>query len=173
MRVLRAAGIGVLLVVVVCMQLGPFSLLSLGGVVPDLALLVVVAAAIARGPSYACLLGFVAGLTLDLAPPADHTAGRWALALAGVGYLAGQVRDDANRSAVAAALTVAASSFIGTSVFALSGLVVQDPGVTVAAISQVVPLAVLYDLALTPLVLPPALALFARMRPVTVRWESS
>lgn len=170
MRALRTVGVGLLVVLVVCLQLGPFAHLALGGVVPDLALLVVVAAAIARGPSYASLLGFVAGLTLDLAPPADHTAGRWALALAVVGHLAGQVRDDADRSAVAAALTVAASSFIGTSVFALSGLLVQDPGVSVAAIVQVVPLAVLYDLALTPLVLPPALALFARLQPLAVQW---
>ncbi len=170
MRVLRAAGVAVLVVLAVCLQLGPFSHLALGGVVPDLALLVVVAAAIARGPSYASLLGFVAGLALDLAPPADHTAGRWALALAVVGYLAGQVRDDADHSAVAAVLTVAASSFIGTSVFALSGLVVLDPGISVAAIVQVVPLAVLYDLALTPFVLPPALAFFARMQPLVVRW---
>ena len=170
MRVLRAAAIGLLVVLVVCVQLGPFSSLAISGVVPDLALLVVVAAAIARGPSYASLLGFVAGLTLDLAPPADHTAGRWALALAVVGYLAGQVRDDAGRSAVAAAVTVAASSFIGTSLFALSGLMVQDPGVSVTSIVQVVPVAVLYDLALTPLVLPPALALLTRMQPLAVRW---
>jgi rod shape-determining protein MreD len=170
MRVLRAAAIGVLVVLVVCLQLGPFSELALGGVVPDLALLVVVAAAIARGPSYASLLGFVAGLALDVAPPADHTMGRWALALALVGYLAGQVRDDADHSAVAAALAVAASAFIGTSVFALSGLVVQDPGVDVDTILTVIPLAVLYDLALTPLVVPPALALFARTQPLAVRW---
>jgi hypothetical protein len=31
------------------------------------------------------VLGFVAGLLLDLVPPADHEAGRWALALVVVG----------------------------------------------------------------------------------------
>ncbi len=170
MRALRTVGVLLLVVLVVCLQLGPLSQLALGGVVPDLALLVVVAAAIARGPSYAALLGFAAGLTLDIAPPADHTMGRWALALAVVGYLAGQVRDDADHSVIAAALAVAASSFIGTSLFALSGFVVQDPGVDLASITHVVPLAVLYDLALMPFVVPPALALFARTQPLAVRW---
>ncbi len=34
------------------------------------------------------------GLLLDLAPPADHVAGRWALALLLAGYVAGRVRQD-------------------------------------------------------------------------------
>ena len=64
------------------------------GVVPNLCLLVVVAAALVRGPEQAAVLGFVAGLLLDLAPPADHVAGRWALALVVVGYVAGRMRPD-------------------------------------------------------------------------------
>ena len=40
------------------------------------------------------LVGFAAGLALDLAPPADHLAGRWALALVVVGYVAGRARRD-------------------------------------------------------------------------------
>ena len=61
---------------------------------PNLVLLVVVAAALTRGPQFAAVLGFVAGVLLDLAPPADHIAGRWALALVVVGYVAGRVRQD-------------------------------------------------------------------------------
>ena len=49
-----------------------------------------------------------------------------------VGYVAGRVRQDAGTSAVAAVVTVAASSFIGTSIFALSGMVLHDPAVPVA-----------------------------------------
>ena len=55
------------------------------GVVPDLVLLVVVAAGLAYGSELGLVLGFGAGLLLDLAPPADHYAGRWALALMVVG----------------------------------------------------------------------------------------
>ena len=47
----------------------------------------VVAAALTVEAPFALVLGFVAGLTLDLAPPADHVAGRWALALMAVVFL--------------------------------------------------------------------------------------
>ena len=80
------------------------------------------------GPEFAAVLGFFGGLAIDLAPPADHVAGRWALALVVVGYLAGRVRQDAGTSAIAAVVTVAASSFVGTSVFALSGMLLRRPG---------------------------------------------
>ena len=78
------------------------------------------------GRSSAPCVGFLAGLLLDLAPPADHLAGRWALALVVVGFLAGRLRHDAGSPPSAAVLTVAAGSFIGTSIFALSGLVLHD-----------------------------------------------
>ena len=112
--------------------------------VPNLVLLVVVGAALVRGPQFAAVLGFVAGAVLDLAPPADHIAGRWALALVVVGYLAGRVRQDLEpHRRLAVVLTVAASSFVGTSVFALTGLVLRDPVVAVAEMLQVIPVAVL------------------------------
>ena len=110
------------------------------GVVPNLCLLVVVAAALVRGPEQAAVLGFVAGLLLDLAPPADHVAGRWALALVVVGYVAGRMRpsDTESRPAVAVVATVAASSFVGTSIYAISGLVLQDPVVSVGDLLPVI-----------------------------------
>jgi hypothetical protein len=54
-------------------------------------------------------------------------------------------------------------------VFALSGLVVRDPGVSVEAAFEVVPLAVGYDVLLTPLVVPLVLMLFRRLEPAD-RW---
>ena len=170
MTAVRIAVLAALVVLAVNLQVGFFSALAIAGVVPDVALLVVVAAALVRGPEYAAVLGFGAGLALDLAPPADHTVGRWALALVVTGYLAGLVRSDAHRSAVAAVVTVAASAFIGTSLFALSGLVLGDRGVTVEAVLRVVPIAVCYDVALTPLVLPPVAWLLRRTAPMRTRW---
>ena len=64
------------------------------GVVPDLVLLAVVGAALVTDPRFATLLGFGAGLLLDLAPPADHAAGRWTLALLAVGYVVGRLAHD-------------------------------------------------------------------------------
>ena len=66
-------------------------------------------------------------------------------------------------------VTVAAGAFIGTSIFALTGLVLRDPGVSVGAALEVVPVAVLYDVILTPLVIPLVLILFRRLEPAE-RW---
>jgi rod shape-determining protein MreD len=170
MPVLRASVTVALVVLAVSLQVGLLSELSFAGVVPDLVLLVVVAVAFVHGPSHAAVVGLLAGLTLDLAPPADHTAGRWALALVVVGYLAGMVRNDSTGSALAAVVTVAACSFIGASVFALSGLVLSDPGVSVARVLEVLPVQVLYDVAVTPLVLPPVIALLRRLEPTQEQW---
>lgn len=165
MTLIRAAILALVVALAVALQVAGFSFLSYDGVVPNLALLVVVAAALVRGPDFAATLGFFAGLAIDLAPPADHVAGRWALALVVVGYVAGRVRQDAGSSAAAAVLTVAAASFIGTSVFALSGLVLQDPSVPVGEALRVIPVAVVYDVLLTPFVLPVTMRLLRRIQP--------
>ena len=170
MRVLRGLLFLALVLVAVVLQVSFFAAFSFDGVVPNLALLVVVAAALTRGPEFAALLGFAGGLAVDLVPPADHLAGRWALALVVVGYLAGRVRHDAGASAGAAVVTVAASSFVGTSVFALSGMVLRDPSVPVAEALQVIPVSVVYDVLLTPFVLPLAMRLFRRMQPHRVAY---
>jgi rod shape-determining protein MreD len=165
----RLTAVTVLIIVTITLQVSIFSHFAIDGVVPDLALLVVIAAALVRGPDYAALVGFAAGLVLDLAPPADHTAGRWALSLVLVGYLTGLVRGDGETNAVGTVVTVAAGAFIGTSIFALTGLVLRDPGVSVGAALEVVPVAVLYDVMLTPLVIPLVLILFRRLEPAE-RW---
>jgi rod shape-determining protein MreD len=170
MSLVRSLVLALLVTAAVVLQVAAFSYLSYDGVVPNLALLLVVAAALVRGPDFAMVLGFFAGLAIDLAPPADHVAGRWALALVVVGYLAGRVRHDAGTSAVAAVVTVAASSFVGTSVFALSGMVLRDPSVPVAEALQVIPIAVLYDVLLTPFVLPLAMRLLRRIQPHRVAY---
>ena len=167
--VVRALIVAVLIVVTVTLQVSIFSHFSIGGVVPDLALLVVIAAALVRGPTYAAMVGFAAGLVLDLAPPADHTAGRWALSLVLVGYLTGLVKADGETTVPGTLVMVASGAFVGTSVFALTGLVLREPGVDVEGALQVLPVAVGYDLLLTPLVIPLVLLLFRRLQPAE-RW---
>jgi rod shape-determining protein MreD len=170
MSVVRALVLTGVLALAVVLQVAVFSVISVDGVVPNLALLVVVAAALVRGPEFAAVLGFVGGLVIDLAPPSDHVAGRWSLALVVVGYLAGRVRHDAGSSAMAALITVAACSFVGTSVFALSGLLLHDPAVSVSEALRVIPVAVLYDVLITPFVLPLLMRLFRRMQPPQVAY---
>ncbi|MFY0406261.1 rod shape-determining protein MreD [Solicola sp. PLA-1-18] len=165
MRVSRLLVVTLLVVAAVALQVGLFPHLSLAGVVPDLVLLVVVAVALVRGPESGAATGLVAGLVLDAAPPADHTLGRWALALVVVGWLAGSVRQDARRSVPASAVLVGACAFVGTSIFALSGLVLGDPGVSVAAVLLVVPVAVAYDVAVGLVLLRPITHLLDRFEP--------
>ncbi|HSE69202.1 MAG TPA: rod shape-determining protein MreD [Nocardioidaceae bacterium] len=170
MAAIRALVLTLVVTLAVVLQGALFPYLAYDGVVPNLALLVVVAAALVRGPEFAAVIGFLAGLAIDVAPPSDHVIGRWALALVVVGYLAGRIRHDARTSALAAVVTVAASSFVGTSVFALSGMVLRDPMVPVADALSVVPVAVIYDVALTPFVLPLMLRLFRRLEPHQVAY---
>lgn len=165
-------GVLAVLVVVfaVVLQVSLFPHLAWQGVVPNLALLVVVGAALVRGPQFAAMLGFVAGVLIDLAPPADHVAGRWALALVVVGYLAGRIRQDMKPNAWAVVAAVAASSFVGTSVFAMSGLLLRDPVVPVTETLEVILVAVVWDVLLTPFVLPPVMGMFRRLEPARVAY---
>ena len=165
MTIVRALAAVFAVAVALVLQVSLFPHLAWQGIVPNLCLLVVVGAALVRGAQFAAVLGFVAGVALDLAPPADHVAGRWALALVVVGYVAGRMRQDAKPSATAVVATVAASSFVGTSVFALSGLVLRDPSLDVPGLLEVILVAVLWDILLTPLVLPLVMTMFHRLEP--------
>lgn len=146
------------------------------GVGPDVVLLVVVAGGLARGAHFGMVLGFAAGLLIDLAPPADHVAGRWALALLVVGYVAGRVRQDGPTplgsgqrtqgvGVVGSMAAVAACSFLGSSVFALSGILLQDPSADIPGLLEVVLVGVVWDLALAPFVLPAVTWVLARLEP--------
>jgi len=167
MTSLRTPVVALLVLLAIVLQVSLFSSLQIDGVAPDLALLVVIAAALVRGPEYAAVLGFIAGLLVDIAPPADHTAGRWAVAFVVSGYLAGMVRRDARSSALAAVIVVAAGAFVATSIFALSGLLIGDQRVEVGNALHVIPVAVLYDVLLTPLVIPVVIAVLDGLQPVT------
>ncbi|CAA9394540.1 MAG: Rod shape-determining protein MreD [uncultured Nocardioides sp.] len=160
----RSAVAVVAIVVALVLQVSVFPHVAWHGIVPNLCLLVVVGAALTIDAPAAMVLGFVAGVALDLVPPADHVAGRWALALTVVAFLAARVRQDVRPTAVAVVGTVAAASFVGTSVFALTGIVLGESG-SVPDLLQVIAVAVLWDVLLTPFVLPPLMTLFGRLDP--------
>lgn len=162
MSALRVLATALAVLLALVLQLTVFPHLAWEGIVPNLCLLVVVGAALSRGPDFGAATGFAAGLLVDLAPPADHLAGRWALALVLVGYLVGRVRAE-SRTPTAVVLTVAVASFVGTSVFALSGVLLGEPVGTVPAAVAVVAVAVVWDVLLTPLVLPPVMTALTRL----------
>lgn len=163
----RAVLAALLVCVALVLQASVFHALAYQAVVPDLVLLVVVGAGLARGASFGMITGFAAGLLIDLTPPADHVAGRWALALLVVGYLAGAIRPSSlggRPTATLAVATAAAGSFVGTSVYALTGMLLHEtPGFGTILTTILVGLG--YDVVLAPFVLPLVLRAFDRVEP--------
>lgn len=160
----RAAAALWALLTALVLQVSVFPHLAFHGIVPDVVLLVVVAVGLKHGSETAMTLGFAGGLLLDLVPPADHVAGRWALALLVAGYVAGRLATSAPRRTVVVA-TVAACSFVATSLFELSGLVLRDPVVDIPVLLEAVVVALVLDVLIGLLVVPAFLALDERLEP--------
>jgi rod shape-determining protein MreD len=132
-----------------------------GGTGPDLVLLTVAALALATGPVAGSLLGFCSGLALDVAPPAGHLVGQDALVFCLVGYVCGLVAADPaaeglpeqEHSAFFELAVTAAGAACGEAMIAVLGVMLSDPRVSWAAIKHVLPVAIGYDVLLSPFVL--------------------
>ena len=166
----RAFLITVLLLVALALQTTVLPRLGLPGATPDLVLLFVVSMALADGPLSGLVVGFASGLMLDLVPPADHAVGRYALVLTLVGYLAGLVQDEAERSVVMPFVVVAGAAAGATALYAALGALFSEVGVDGKTLLGLLPTAVLYDVLLAPFVVPGVIALARRTRPDLVRW---
>jgi rod shape-determining protein MreD len=170
----RAAMAGLLLVLAVLVQTVVFSPMRLHGAEPDVVLVVVVAFAIATDSATGSAMGFVGGLLLDVVPPADGTVGRWALILTLAGWLAGKYRLTAERGVLSPLLVVAGIAPAALLGYAGLGLLLGDPRVTGTGIASSVPFATLYDVVLSPFVVPTVGALIRRTRratgPAASRW---
>ena len=124
-----------------------------GSAPPDLVLVVVVALALAGGPLEGAVIGFAAGLAVDIAPPASHLVGQSALAFCLAGYGCGRLRGTLERSAWLPVTAVAAGAAAGEALYALVGLTFGDPDITLQSVRQVLPYVVIYDLLICPFVL--------------------
>jgi rod shape-determining protein MreD len=144
----------VLLLVALMLQLTVLDRLLLpGGVTPDLVLLVVVALALSSGPMTGTITGFAAGLALDIAPPASHLIGVYALVLCLVGYFCGRVAADLQSTVLLPLAASAVGAAGGAALYAGLGILLGDPDVTGQAVRHVLPETVLYDVLLSPFVL--------------------
>ncbi|MFG1706096.1 rod shape-determining protein MreD [Nonomuraea sp. M3C6] len=116
------------------------------GGAPDLVLLAVVGAALARGPAEGALLGFFAGLLVDIMPPTAHLVGQYAFVLALVGYVAG-------RGAGGPVTTVVLCVLMAPLLAAAVGGLISDPRVTMSTLTEQVPVSVVYTLVVSPVVI--------------------
>lgn len=160
-RVLLSAS---LLVVALVVQVSVLARLHLPGAVPDLMLLVVLALAMVYGHVGGALVGFTAGLLADVAPPADHAVGRYALVLAVIGYLAGLIKPESGqvRTAAGPMLTVACAAAGSTLLYAGVGALVGESSVRGVGLGSLVLTAAIYDLLLAPFTVPLVMALARR-----------
>jgi rod shape-determining protein MreD len=150
-----------LVVVALVVQVSVLARLQLPGAVPDLLLLTVLGLALVYGHLAGAFIGFGAGLLADLAPPADHAAGRYALVLCLIGYLAGLARPENGRlrSATAPMLVVVAAAIGTTLLYAGVGALVGDTAARHVGLGSLLFTAALYDLLLAPFTVPFIMAL--------------
>jgi rod shape-determining protein MreD len=153
-----------LVVVAMVIQVSVLARLHLPGAVPDLLLLTVLGLAMVYGHVTGALIGFGAGLLADLAPPADHAAGRYALVLCVIGYLAGLAKPENGRlrSASGPMAVVVAAALGSTLLYAGVGALVGDTAARHVGLPSLLFTAALYDLLLAPFVVPGVMALARR-----------
>lgn len=150
----------VLLVLALTVQVTVLARLHLPGAVPDLVLLTVLGLALVFGHTGGAFAGFGAGLLADLAPPADHAVGSYALVLCVIGYLAGLTKPDTgqHRSATLPMIAVGVAAVSSTLLYAAVGALTGDTAVGVGGLSGLVFTAALYDLLLAPFTVPLVMA---------------
>ncbi|MCX4551112.1 rod shape-determining protein MreD [Streptomyces sp. NBC_01387] len=164
MRLNRMLLSATLVVVALVIQVSVLARLQLPGAVPDLLLLTVVALALVYGHVGGALVGFGAGLLADLAPPADHAAGRYALVLCVVGYAAGLAKPETGRirSVMGPMLVVVAAAVGSTLLYAGVGSLVGDTAARHVGLIGLLFSAAVYDLLLAPFTVPFIMALARR-----------
>lgn len=166
----RQLALGAVLVLAACLLNAVlFDPLNLPGAPPNLLVLVVAALALVVGPLGGATTGFLAGLTADVLPPADHLVGRYALVLCLVGYLVGLWREEVRDSVVLALVAVAVAAAVATLLYGAFGGLLGDGRVGAHTIVGTLPYSVAYDVLLAPFVVPWIMALFRRARATVPR----
>lgn len=164
MRLNRIVLSAFLVVIAMVAQVSVLARLHLPGAVPDLLLLTVLGLALCYGHVGGSLIGFFAGLLADIAPPADHAVGRYALVLCVVGYAAGLAKPETGqlRTAAGPMLAVIAAAVTTTLMYAGVGSLVGDTAGAHVGLVKLLFTATVYDLLLAPFVVPLVMALARR-----------
>ncbi|MFC5264007.1 rod shape-determining protein MreD [Kribbella qitaiheensis] len=172
MPALRIALAALFLMIAVTVQTSVLPHIAVAGVTGDLVMIVVLALGLARGPEWGAIAGFAGGLMLDVVPPADHTAGRWALALALSGYVAGLIRRETSAGPVGplgVAVTVVLGAVLSLTVYSATGSLLHDPAVDWGEFGVRVGIAAGYDVVGAIVVIPLVMWVMRRVVPARER----
>jgi len=162
-RSLRSLTVAVALFTALVLQTTVVNLLPLPLAVPQLVVVVVVVVGLIEGSEVGAVSGFGAGLVGDLL--SDHAVGQVALVLTLVGYAAGQIREDGERTVAIPLAAVAGGSAAYVLLSALVAAGIGDARLGGAQVLRTVLGVALYDVLVTPFVLPPLRALLVRLMP--------
>lgn len=171
MAFIRVLLVAVLLFTALLLQLTVLPLLGLPGATPDLLLVTVAAIGVASGPVKGAGYGFIAGVVLDLVPPATGILGLSAVVLTVVGYLAGELGERRDRPALNTILAVAGLAGGAVLGYAMIGGIVSDPRVDWARVPSLALTSGLYAGVLAAFVVPGVGAMVRRLDPPDTGYE--
>ncbi len=128
--------------------------LDLPGATPNLVLVVVLVLAAGGGPMMGTVVGFSAGVLVDLAPPAAGAVGQTAAVFAVAGFVAGHLTPDLGKPALDSVLSVA--GLCGAALFGqvLISAIIGIPEVTWTRVPLLLATEVGYSAVLAIAVLP-------------------
>ena len=166
MGFLRTALVAAVLLTTLLLQLTVLPWIHLPGATPDLLLVAVAALGLAGGPVRGAAAGFVAGLLIDIVPPADGVLGLSAVILTVVGYLAGEFgdrRDD--RPALVTLAFVALLGGVSVAAYAVFGSIVGNSAADWNRLPLFIVTAALYAGVVAAFLVPAVGALVLRLEP--------
>lgn len=132
---------------------------------PDLVLVVVVAIALAGGPTAGMAAGFGGGLLSDLL--SDHPAGLLALVLCVVGFCCGLLADAEQRSFIVRLMAVAGAAAVALIGYPGLLAIIGSPRLDWRIVAGDLPGSVAYDVILALVVVPTVAAMYRRLDPLT------
>ncbi len=154
-----------LIVPAVAFEMAVLSRLGLPGATPDLVAVLVGALAATCGAGVGSIAGFVAGMLLDLVPPADGTVGVWAVGLTLVGYVIGSRYSLLTRSRTATVAEVALAGPVAALIRLLLGGLLGDSRVVWQSVPTLLTTDLFYCFVLATLVFPVVVVLARRLTP--------
>ena len=167
----RAIAVGFLVLAALVIQSTVLEQVTILGVTPQLALIVVVSLAYLDGERVGIVTGFFAGLLLDLQlPDQGAVVGITPLIYVLLGYGVGSLRQySLSESVWAPVFTVTVVSAISEFSYASLSIILGEPWVSLSYTAEVAGLVVLYNTLLTPFVFPFVRRVNNRFAPQRIR----